>query len=106
MLQGLSLWPMTVKVRKFKPRDGDVIEKFWNDNGTPRPVPLAPYCLADIHQTADAFAEYLFKTAPQGLRDAAKMSSSRLVQSTYEMIFQHGEKLVGRTHVITLLGKC
>ncbi|KAB5576052.1 hypothetical protein GE09DRAFT_1215780 [Coniochaeta sp. 2T2.1] len=97
MLQGLSQRPIVVKVRKFKPRDGDVTERFWDDNGTPRPVPLEPYCLADIHQTADYFAKYLFETALYGLRDAAESSSGRLVRETYGMIVRHGEKLIARS---------
>lgn len=93
MLQGLSRKPIVVQVRKFKPKEGDVTYRQWDDNGVQKRLDLEPYCLADIHATATYFSNYLCETALEGLREAAH-SSGALVQETYRMVHEHAVKLV------------
>jgi hypothetical protein len=83
--QGLFHIPFMVRVRKFIPREGDVLYRRWSETGK---QDLEPYCLADIHQTARRFSSYLATTAFEGLRDAAKKSCS-LVSKTYDMAIKH-----------------
>lgn len=101
MFQGLSLRenPIIVKVRKFRPKEGDVLCK-----GT---VHLEPYCLADVEQTAKYFDDYLKRNAVHactnscldrlgicrstGLEQAVK-GSHHLVRDTYAMAVHHATK--------------
>jgi len=93
MLQGLIEEPIVVNVRKFTPTDGDVTSRPYNYQGSQKSVPLEPYCLASIHDTANYFSGYLSRTAVDGLKEAAHKSGP-LVRDTYAMIHEHAVKLV------------
>lgn len=93
MLQGLSRQPMVVKVRKFRPKDGDITYREWEHHGVVKTVDLEPYCLADIVSTADYFGKYLRDTAFKGLQDAS-YGSCALVQETFRMVGEHALRLV------------
>lgn len=94
MLQGLSRQPIVVRVRKFRPRDGDVTYRQWEHNGVAKRLDLEPYCLADIAATADYFGKYLRDTAFQGLQEASH-ASCELVRDTFRMVGRRVERLVG-----------
>lgn len=91
--QGLSRSCIEVRVRKFNPKDGDVLHRPWNHNGVAKRVEIEPYCLADIQETAESFNDYLCKTALDGLIEAAH-SSHELIYDTYVMTRDHATKLV------------
>lgn len=92
MVQGLSLTPVTLRVRRFIPRDGDVLVRRWVDNGVSKSQELPPYALADAQQTANEFRDYLRDHAVDGLKEAVKESDD-LIRQTYDMVFSHYSSL-------------
>jgi len=89
---GLSPTPMTLRVRKFRPRDGDVLKRRWVDNGVSKEQELPPYALADAHKTAIDFKKYLRDHAFDGLTEAVK-DSDDLIRRTYNMVLNHYSSL-------------
>lgn len=88
MAQGLCSTPVTLRVRRFNPNEGDVLVRRWVDNGVAETQDLPPYALADIHETATAFEAYLRNHALEGLTEAVR-GSDELIERTYAMIFNH-----------------
>lgn len=86
MTQGLCKMPVTLRVRRFNPRDGDEINRLWRDRtGTLKEQLLQPFCLADVEKTAKQFKKYIEENALDGLEEAAK-GSDDIVRETFRMI--------------------
>ncbi|KAM7184749.1 hypothetical protein V8F20_012082 [Naviculisporaceae sp. PSN 640] len=86
MTQGLCKMPVTLRVRRFKPRDGDEINRWWHDeSGALREQSLQPFCLADVEKTAKQFKKYIDENALDGLEEAARYSDD-IVKGTFRMI--------------------
>ncbi|KAK3935865.1 hypothetical protein QBC46DRAFT_270825 [Diplogelasinospora grovesii] len=92
MSQGLSKKPIILQVRRFIPREGDVLNRRYIDNGVPKEERIAPFCLADVEKTAKGFQHYIRENALDGLAEAAK-GSDDLVQFTFAMIGQQCRRL-------------
>lgn len=82
MDQGLCDRPMEVRVRRFIPRDTDILWK-----GSPDVV-LPPYCLANVDETAIYFRNYL-RSNLRSLAKAVRTSSHDLVRETYDEAVRH-----------------
>lgn len=85
MTQGLCRMPVNLRVRRFHPRKGDVINRRYIENGVSKEQELQPYCLADVEKTAKEFAKYIDDNALDGLEEAVK-NSDDIVKQTFCMI--------------------
>ncbi|KAL7921290.1 hypothetical protein ACQKWADRAFT_296053 [Trichoderma austrokoningii] len=60
---GISTHPIIVDVTEFRPREGDVVARFWTvpggEHGVRLRKDLSPFCLADIHKTAAYYQKYI-----------------------------------------------
>lgn len=83
--QGICKIPIRLRVRRFEPREGDVINRRYCENGIVKEQYLQPYCLANVEETANEFKAYLNDNAFDGLEEAAK-GSDELVRVTFRMI--------------------
>ncbi|KAI8957035.1 hypothetical protein F5Y11DRAFT_341084 [Daldinia sp. FL1419] len=77
--------PMILKVKKFKPIDGDITCKFWVDGrGKKRRIDIEPYALASVCETANRYEQYLYEHARSALREyASDLRVDSLVRETY-----------------------
>jgi hypothetical protein len=100
---GLCTKNITLKVRKFNPREGDELCRFWIDgSGHKRGKLLQPYALADIHETAESFKAYVNENAIDSMRSAlAVKESGPLIRETYEWAFRHYASMSVRFHPST-----
>ncbi|KAI0017831.1 hypothetical protein F4780DRAFT_570727 [Xylariomycetidae sp. FL0641] len=59
MSLGLCSNPIALRVKKFRPKAGDVTARNWIDpDGERQVTPIAPYALADIHQTTQTYCRW------------------------------------------------
>lgn len=83
--QGLSRNPVGLKVRRFKPTTGDVLNRKYVDNGVPKEQPIEPFCLVDVEMAAREFEDYLDCNALEGLTEAVRHSDD-IVKQVFAMI--------------------
>lgn len=95
---GLCANPVRVRVRRFVPRDGDVLCRRFVDNGVPKEQHVEPFCLADAEKTAREFKEYIYHNALAGLTEAVKASDD-LVRDVFAMIAKHCSSLPVRLNL-------
>ncbi|KAM7203047.1 hypothetical protein V8F33_002395 [Rhypophila sp. PSN 637] len=85
MEQGLCEKPVVLHIRRFRPREGDDLNRRYIENGTLKEQPLEPFCLANVEQTAKYFRKYVEENALRGLRFAVRESDD-IVKATFAMI--------------------
>ncbi|GAB1314809.1 Zn(2)-C6 fungal-type domain-containing protein [Madurella fahalii] len=90
--QGLCANPVRLRVRRFVPREGDVLCRRYVDNGVPKEQYIPPFCLADSEKTARQFKEYIYRNALAGLAEAVKTSDD-IVKDIFAMIAKHCSSL-------------
>lgn len=83
--QGICKVPIRLRVRRFEPQEGDVINRKYSENGVVKEQSLQPYCLASVEETANEFKTYVNDNAFDSLEEAAK-NSDELVKATFRMI--------------------
>ena len=102
MEQGLCDEPISFKVRRFKPQPGDVLFRKWYDKDVNvyKMVELAPYALADIHDTKEIFVKYIDKHALECLKGFVSNTNNDVlglaedvVRDTYAMACAHLQSL-------------
>jgi len=97
---GLCPAPITVQVRRFRPREGDVCDRYWVDaSGATRRLAIEPYALVDIYKTATYFHHYVTENAIQAMiYTITSRNSDPLIRDTYLMAERHFQTLrVSRT---------
>ncbi|KAK3326209.1 hypothetical protein B0H66DRAFT_470424 [Apodospora peruviana] len=86
MAQGLCQTPVRLQVRRFVPRQDDVLKRrYIGEDGVVKEQDLEPFCLADIEKTAKEFKRYINDNALDGLAEAVK-DSDDMVKMTFHMI--------------------
>lgn len=102
MDQGLCSEPMAFRVRRFVPQPGDVLYRKWLDKNDQihKMVELAPYALADIHETKDIFVKYIDNHAFECLHRFVSNSHTEtlgnaqdVIRDTYTMALSHFQSL-------------
>lgn len=88
---GIATEPITVKVTEFRPRDGDVLARFWTipggEHGVRKRKDLTPFCLADIHKTSAYYKEYIEEHALEVLkreRAGGEVKPRDAIEMTYK----------------------
>jgi hypothetical protein len=90
--------PIPVVVRKFDPKPGDVIHRFWNGGQKKRELP--PYGLADIYRAASEYQSYIssyafeaivwdFGLGPDDEHSERAHRYHHLVRETYGAALRH-----------------
>jgi hypothetical protein len=82
---------MRLEVRRFEPKEGDILHRKYMDGGLPKAQDLPPFCLADVKQTAKTFREYIECNARSGLQAAA--DSDGIVKDAFAMLATHYDSL-------------
>ena len=91
--------PLTLKVRRFIPMEGDVLTRTYMNNGVETHEKLEPFCLANIEETAEEFKKYIRDRSMNGLKIASG-SCDDLVRLTYSKIAERCQALPVRfSHV-------
>ena len=85
---GICDVPIDLTVRKFHPRDGDVLHRHWVDGCIKKKKMLEPYALADVSSFAKYFRQYVAKHASESVLKLVQESDS-LIKNTYEMAGRH-----------------
>lgn len=84
-----------LEVREFKPVDGDVLQKFWNDRGVVKSHMIPPYGLANMEKAACVLREFVDKYIGAYISGIVGRSDD-LLWNTYVMAFkQSGKAKVG-----------
>lgn len=84
--EGLCSKPFEIKVRRFKPQPGDVMDRLWTDKrGTSHTSKLPPYAIASVGETCKEFVKH----AEENTFEAVEQFASRhdvhpIVQETYK----------------------
>ena len=75
---------MEFEVRKFIPREGDVLDRNWVDGTVQKSKRLEPYGFADIHKACESYKSYIEKHALEAMAvDLATRESDPLIQETF-----------------------
>lgn len=51
--------PLTLQVRKFKPREGDMLHRSWKHGSVKKSVPLPPYAIASFKTAEKIYRDYI-----------------------------------------------
>ena len=92
MEQGLCRQPFRFRVRRFRPKETDIVHRRYMDGGRPIRQNAGAFCLADVEETAKDFKEYINSNALAGLTEAAK-DSDPIVRDVFGMIVKHCDSL-------------
>jgi hypothetical protein len=91
--------PLRLRVVRFEPIEGDVVSRFWNVRNRRQELRLAPFCLLDVHPTADYFENYARMNAVPTLRRYCQFGSQgrphcyRVIERTYGAALAYYENL-------------
>jgi hypothetical protein len=85
MTQGLCRQPVRLRLRRFTPRETDIVHRRYIDGGRPRRQDAGAFCLDDVEETAREFSDYIDRNAFEGLTEAVK-NSDPIVKDVFEMI--------------------
>ncbi len=92
MEQGLCRQPFQFRVRRFRPRETDIVHRRYMDGGLHVKQDAGAFCLADVEATARDFKNYIDRNALGGLTETAK-DSDPIVRDVFGMIVKHCESL-------------
>jgi hypothetical protein len=96
---GVCSTPITIKVRKFKPRPGDVICRRWRDGNMIKQTNLEPYALVNIRQSASDVIGYLNENAVRSLEHMSRDGgTSDIVRETFGWAVRHYRALWVSSH--------
>ena len=75
---------MEFEVRKFIPREGDILDRCWVDGTIQKRKSLEPYCFADIHKACESYKAYIEMHALEAMADGhATREADALIQETF-----------------------
>jgi hypothetical protein len=82
--QDFSLTPLTVHVRKFVPKEGDMLHKGWVDRttGARKSVILPPYAFANLSATEQVYMDFINQQGIMFFKNGLD-PSNKLVWETY-----------------------
>lgn len=87
---GVCSSPITIEVRKFVPREGDVTVRRWKDGNVSKVTEIEPYALASVRRSARSFSEYLYENAVKGIQASAEDELvDKTVRETYQWAIRH-----------------
>jgi hypothetical protein len=88
--------PYDVKVRKFIPQEGDMIEDSWFQNGRMKKYAVPCYALFDLEETAAMLEGFIDRNISKYITGTVSRSDP-LILDTYVAAFKHyGEAQVRR----------
>jgi stalled ribosome alternative rescue factor ArfA len=96
---------MDIEVRKFKPREGDVLHRSWRVGNRLKKTDLEPYAIANIEAYAQSFKKYIYDNAIKAMmsysvfmnkEEAHKACGGEdpLVAETYKFAVKHYNQLL------------
>ncbi|TLS25204.1 hypothetical protein PpBr36_07918, partial [Pyricularia pennisetigena] len=80
--------PVRLEVRRFLPKEGDVLDRKWTWNGHGMVTRLAPFALHSIHATATAISKYIEENAFRAMT-ASVAGCDPIIRDTYTMAIHH-----------------
>lgn len=94
MEQGLCRDPFRLRVRRFDPKETDIMHRrYMDDNGKPTVQDAGAFCLSDVEKTAKDFGDYIDRHALDGLKKAVE-GSDDIVKDVFAMIARHCSSLL------------
>ncbi|KAK8029557.1 hypothetical protein PG993_010848 [Apiospora rasikravindrae] len=95
--EGLCSKPFEIKVRRFKPKTGDVTDRIWIDkHGNPHVVKLPPYAIASVSETCKRFVKHAEENAFEAVEQFANRHDVHpIVQETYKAAWNHMRHVTG-----------
>lgn len=51
--------PFTLRVRKFVPKEGDMLSERWQDGDVERTHPIPPYAMVSLEETAEMYRGFI-----------------------------------------------
>jgi hypothetical protein len=82
--------PYKVRVRKFLPQDGDMIEDAYFHDGIMRKYQIPQYALADLEEAASMFESFIDRSIGGYIWGAVGGSGcDEIILDTYRMAFRH-----------------
>lgn len=80
--------PVQLQVRRFIPKDGDVLDRKWTWDGYGMVTRLAPFALHSIHATATAISRYIEENTFIAMT-ASVAGCDPIIRDTYTMAIRH-----------------
>ncbi|KAK8062687.1 hypothetical protein PG997_014784 [Apiospora hydei] len=104
--EGLCSKPFEIKVRRFKPKPGDVTDRIWTDkHGNSHVVKLPPYAISSVSETCKRFVKYAEENAFEAVEQFANRHDVHpIVQETYKAAWNHMRHVTGTSENIDLRG--
>lgn len=96
MMRGVCTVPMTVRVREFKPREGDQVHYKWlNDaNGKKKETFLRPFALSSINEARRCFVDYVEAYAVRSWEEQARRGDThRVILDHYQQTLEYYNSL-------------
>lgn len=80
--------PFRLEVRRFLPKEGDVLDRKWTCDGYGMVTRLTPFALHSIHATATAISKYIEENAFTAMT-ASVAGCDPIIRDTYTMAISH-----------------
>ncbi|KAF2473832.1 uncharacterized protein BDR25DRAFT_217243 [Lindgomyces ingoldianus] len=77
-----------LKVRQFKPTDGDSLERRWKTNGKPQYFKCTPYAIANMKEAGKVLSEFADRTVGTAISHYID-ETDVLLRSTYTMAYRY-----------------
>lgn len=78
---------MELEVRKFRPIEGDKINRFWIDKaGNRRETRIGTYALASISKTQTEYRRYMQRHARQAMREYSQRNPDPIIREHYDAV--------------------
>jgi hypothetical protein len=79
-----------LKVKKFKPADGDALARRWKRDGVERQFACAPYAVANMREASKTLARHVDESIAEALRFYIT-ESDNLLRQTYIMAYNYSQ---------------
>ncbi|KAK1083527.1 hypothetical protein LTR48_006201 [Friedmanniomyces endolithicus] len=80
--------PYEVRVKRFIPREGDMVEDAWFQNGTMRKYEIPCYALCDMTEAANMLVDFIDRNVVNYIGGALK-DCDTIIRDTYSKAFVH-----------------
>jgi hypothetical protein len=101
--QDYSPNPITLRVRKFVPVQGDSLSRRWKHAGIPKSVTLPPYAIESLKEAGRAYRDYISREGTQFFVSTLDKDDP-LIFHTYSMAINASKNHMVRSHFLSYSG--
>ncbi|CAJ2500996.1 Uu.00g038490.m01.CDS01 [Anthostomella pinea] len=80
--EGYTDQPVRLRVRKFKPQEGDKLKRYWVYNGERREADIPPYAIVNLDEAKGAYSSYINQELPKCCKNVLS-GKEALLTATY-----------------------